>query len=159
MPLTDRTENAGAIVEVETGRRVEFDLNPEPIEDEKETEFASIPIPGMSHPKIQFTGGGERVLSFSVFLHYGATGDVPSAIRQLQAWQYAEYSNGRLTKGPPRLLVVFGSTWPDEPWVIRSCRVTRQRFDKQLNCVYAEAAIELIQFIDESIDAKDVRGA
>ena len=159
MPLTDRTENAGAIVDVETGRRVEFDLNPEPIEDTKETEFAGIAIPGMSHPKIQFTGGGERRLSFTVVLHYGATDDVPSKIRQLQSWQYAEYSGGRLTKGPSRLLVVFGDTWPDEQWVMTSCNVTCQRFDKKLGCIYAEVAIELLQFITDSVDAKDVRGA
>ena len=157
MAASSRTENPGAIVDTDTGTRVTFDLNPESFEDSKETEFASVGIPGMSHPRLQYTGGGERTLSFSVFLHYGATADVPAAIRLLQSWQYAEYTNERLTKAPPRLLIIFGTTWPDEQWVLRSCGVTRQRFDKELNCIFAEVALEFTQYIDTSVDAKDVR--
>ncbi len=150
-------ENRGALVDVDNALRVTFDLNPESFEDSKDTEFASVAIPGMSHPKLQFTGGGERTLSFSVFLHYGATGNVPMAIRQLQSWQYPEYTNGRLTKAPPRLLVIFGDTWPDEQWVLTSCNIKRERFDKNLNCVFAVVDINLVQYIKESIDAGSVR--
>ena len=151
-------EEHGAIVEAESGKRVEFDLNPEEFSDTGDTEYAGIDIPGMSNPKLQYTGGNERVLSFTVFLHHGATEDVPSAIRQLQSWRYAEYTNGRLNNPPPRLLIVIGETWPDEQWVLRTCNVTRKRFDKELHCNYAEVELEFVQFITESIDAKDVRG-
>ena len=151
-------EERGAIVEVESGKRVEFDLNPEEFDDTGDTEYASIEIPGMSNPKLQYTGGGERTLSFTAYLHYGATEDVPSAIRQLQSWRYAEYTNGRLNNPPPLLLIVIGDTWPDEQWVLRSCPVTRKRFDKELHCIYATVELEFVQFINESIDAKDVRG-
>ena len=150
-------ENSGAIVDNENGIRVTFDLNPESFQDDKDTEFASIGIPGMSHPRVQYGGGGERTLSFSVILHAGATDDVPGAIRQLQSWQYAEYTGGRLSKAPPRLLIIFGQTWPDEEWVLRTCSVTRQQADKELNCILAEVALEFLQYIDESVDAKDVR--
>lgn len=151
-----RTENQGAIVDVNTGNRVTFDINPESFEDSKETELASIPIPGMSHPRMQYTGGGERTLSFTVILHYGATADVPSAIRMLQSWLYPEYVNNRLSRGPSRLLFVFGDTWPDETWILTSCKVTRKRFKKTLECVFAEVEMELKQYIEESIDTKDV---
>ena len=150
-------ENSGAIVDVDNAVRVTFDLNPESFNDTKDTEFASVAIPGMSHPKIQFTGGGERILRFEIILHNGATEDVPAAIRQLQGWLYPEYTNGRLTKAPSRLLVVFGDTWPDEQWVLRNCEITRDRFDKDLNCILAYANLELVEYIDESIDAKAVR--
>ena len=151
-----RTENQGAIADTDTGARVTFDINPESFEDSKDTEFASISIPGMSHPRLQYTGGGERILSFSVLLHYGATKDVPAAIRMLQSWLYAGYTNSRLNKGPAKLLFIFGDTWPDEQWVMTSCKVTRGRFNKNLECVFAEVAIELKQFIEESVDVKDV---
>ena len=68
-----RTENQGAIADTGTGARVTFDINPESFEDSKDTDFASIHIPGMSHPRLQYTGGGERTLSFSVLLHKALT--------------------------------------------------------------------------------------
>ena len=151
-----RTENQGAIVDVDTGNRVTFDINPESFEDNKETEFAGIEIPGMSHPRLQYTGGGERTLSFSVILHHGATSDVPAAIKTIQSWLYAEYLDKRLNRGPSRLLFVFGDTWPDEQWVLTSCNVTRNRFNKELECVFAEVSLELKEYIEESVDAKDV---
>ncbi len=151
-------EEHGAIVEAESGKRVEFDLNPEEFDDAGETEYAAIEIPGMSNPKLQYTGGGERNLSFTVYLHHGATEDVPAAVRQLQSWRYAEYTNGRLNNPPPCLLIVIGDTWPDEQWVLKTCNVARKRFDKNLSCIYAEVDLGFTQFIRESIDAKDVRG-
>ena len=152
------TESRGTLTDVETGELVSFDINPEVFSDEKSTEFASIDIPGMSHPRIQYTGGGERTLSFSVSLHHGVTNDIQGSIRCLQAWLYAEYSGGRLKRAPHRLLLAISDTWQDELWVMRSCSVIRKRFDKELNCVFAEVALELIQIIDNSIGFEDIRG-
>ena len=151
------TENLGALVDTESAARITFDINPDSFEDSKSTEFAEVPIPGMSHPRLQFTNGSTRTLSFTVYLHYGATEDVPKAIRTLQAWLYPEYDGGHLKKAPSRLLLVFGDTWPDEQWVMRTCNITRQRFDKELNCTFAEASIELAEYIDQSRDANEVR--
>ena len=111
----------------------------------------------MSHPRLQFTNGGTRTLSFTIFLHHGATDDVPKAIHMLQSWLYPEYENKRLKRAPSRLLLIFGDTWTDEQWVLRSCKVSRKRFDKNLNCIFAEAGIELIEYIEESRDMKDLR--
>ena len=151
------TENLGALVDTESAARVTFDLNPDSFDDSKSTEFAEIPIPGMSHPRLQFTNGSTRTLSFTIYLHYGATEDVPKAIRTLQAWLYPEYDAGRLKKAPARLLLVFGDTWPDERWVMTVCNVERQRFDKELNCTFAEVSIELAEYIEQSRSASGVR--
>ena len=151
------TENLGALVDTESAARVTFDLNPDSFDDSKSTEFAEIPIPGMSHPRLQFTNGSTRTLSFTIYLHYGATEDVPKAIRTLQAWLYPEYDAGRLRKAPARLLLVFGDTWPDERWVMTVCNVERQRFDKELNCTFAEVSIELAEYIEQSRSASGVR--
>jgi hypothetical protein len=155
----EHTEELMRIADLDTGERVVFDLNPENFQDDKTTEFASIPIPGMSHPRIQYTGGGERTLSFICYDHSGVNEDVPAGIRLMQSWLYADYQGGRLTRAPHRLLVLFGDTWSDEKWVMRSCSVTRRRFDKQLNCVFVEVAVELLQLIEESVDFKEVRGS
>lgn len=151
------TENLGALVDTESAARITFDINPDTFEDSKSNELAEIPIPGMSHPRLQFTNGSTRTLSFTVYLHYGATEDVPKAIRTLQAWLYPEYDGGHLKKAPSRLLLVFGDTWPDEQWIMRSCNITRQRFDKELNCTFAEADIELVEYIQQSRGADEVR--
>ena len=150
-------ENSGALVDTETAERITFDINPESFQDNKDTELAEIQIPGMSHPRLQFSNGGSRTLSFKIILHYGATSDVPKAIKILQAWLYPEYDGGRLKKAPSKLLLIFGDTWPDEKWIMRSCDVTRKRFDKELNCSLAEAQIELVEFIEQSRDANEVR--
>ena len=151
------TEILGALVDTESAARITFDINPDTFEDSKSNELAEIPIPGMSHPRLQFTNGSTRTLSFTVYLHYGATEDVPKAIRTLQAWLYPEYDGGHLKKAPSRLLLVFGDTWPDEQWIMRTCNITRQRFDKELNCTFAEADIELVEYIQQSRGADEVR--
>ena len=150
------TENLGALVDTESGARITFDLNPDSFTDNKNTEFAEIPIPGMSHPRLQFTNGSTRTVSFTLYLHYGATQDVPKAIRTLQAWLYPEYDGGRLKRAPSRLLLIFGNTWPDEQWVLRTCNVTRQRFDRELNCNFAEVSVELAEYISQSRSTDEV---
>ena len=152
-----RTEGWGALIDTESVARITFDINPESFEDSKDTNFAEIPIPGMSHSRLQFANGNTRTLSFTVFIHYGVTDDVPAAIKLLQSWLYPIYDGGRWKPAPSRLLLVFGDTWPDELWVMRSCNVTRKRFNKELNCIFAEVAIELAEYIDTSRDANEVR--
>ena len=159
MARSDRTEEQGGLVDTESGIRVMFDFNPDSIQDDKSTEFAEVSIPGMSHPRIQFTNGGARTLSFTLFLHHGATDDVPNAIRTLQSWLYPEYEGERLKKAPSKLLLVFGDTWPDEQWVLSSCEINRKRFDKNLNCIFAEASIELTEYIEKSRSAEELRSS
>ena len=151
------TENKGALVDTDNADRVTFDINPESIQDDKSNELAEVAIPGMSHPRLQFSNGATRTLSFTLFLHYGATDDVPKAIHMLQSWLYPEYENGRMKKAPSKLLLIFGDTWPDEQWLLRSCSVNRQRFDKELNCTFAEVSLELVEYIDKSISREDVK--
>ena len=152
-----RTENWGALIDTESAARITFDINPESFEDSKDTDFSEVQIPGMSNPRLQFASGGTRTVSFTLFIHYGVTDDVPAAIKLLQSWLYPIYDNGRLKQAPSRLLLLFGDTWPDELWVMQSCNVTRKRFDKELNCIFAEVSIELAEYIDTSKDANEVR--
>ena len=151
------TERQGALIDTETGFRVTFDFNPDTIEDSKSTNLTEVNIPGMSHPRLQFANGGSRTLNFTIYLHYGATDDVEIAIRNLLSWLYPEYEGEKLKKAPAKLLLVFGDTFPDEQWILRSCNIARQRFDKYLNCILAKADIELVEFIEQSRDASEFR--
>ena len=153
----DGGEESGAIAEVDSGDIMHFKINPESIEDSKDTSYANIEIPGMSHPRYQYTGGAERVLSFTVYLHNGTGDDVPTCLKLLRSWLYADYSEGKLIEAPKKLLIIFGDSWPDEVWLLRSMRITHNKFDKTLNSMYAEVELEFIEFIEDSIGAEDVR--
>ena len=151
------TENYGSLVDTESGWRVDFDMNPESFEDDKSTEIAEIKIPGMSHPRLQFTHGASRTVKFSLYLHYGATDDIIETLNLLQSWLYAEYEGGRLSKPPAKLMLVFGGTWSDELWVMKSCKVVHRKFSKELDCIFAQVSIELVEYIETSRDAKEFR--
>ena len=56
----------GALVDIQTRERLSFQFNPETISDEQQTEWASIRAQGMSHPRKQWVGGGDRIVSFTL---------------------------------------------------------------------------------------------
>lgn len=47
----DQQPIKGYLVDADTGERLEFQYNPNSISDEKSTDYATIKIPGMSHPR------------------------------------------------------------------------------------------------------------
>ena len=49
----DQQPIKGYLVDADTGERLEFQYNPNSISDEKSTDYATIKIPGMSHPRSQ----------------------------------------------------------------------------------------------------------
>lgn len=153
-------ELAGALVDFETGDRMEWDLNPETFSDSDSTQFASLNVPGMSHPRIQFSAGGERTLSFVLPLHYGAlrgSRTVAQSVDLLRSWQYGDYDNTFLTAAPHRLLVCFGDRWRDEKWVMTQCNIEYVRFDKEGVPLYAQAEISLTEYIETSRSREEVR--
>jgi hypothetical protein len=150
-------ELAGAMVDLDDGARLEWGFNPEGFDDSDSANFARVGIPGMSHPRMQFTGGGERTLSFVVPLHYSQT-DVARDIRTLRSWLYGEYSGGRLVKAPHRLLVQFGGTWQGEKWLMESCAVSYRRFDKGGEPIMADVSVTLVEYIETSRGIGEVRG-
>lgn len=154
----NRTETMGMFVDVDDGSRLEWEFNPEAFSDTDSTTFAKIEIPGMSHPRVQFTGGGSRTLSFVLRLHYSRN-DVAAGIRKLRSWLYGEYSGGRLTKAPHRVMVQFGDNWAGEKWVIEKVTVGYQRFDREGNPLLADVGVELTEYIDTSVGMQEVGGA
>jgi hypothetical protein len=154
----ERTELVGAIVDLDDGTRFEWGFNPETFSESDSTNYAKIDIPGMSHPRTQFTGGGERTISFVLRLHY-AVEDVAQSIKTLRGWLYGEYSGGRLQKGPHRLLVQFGETWQGDKWVMEGCDVEYLRFDKEGKPMMADVTIGLTEYVESSYGVSEVRGA
>lgn len=153
-------ELAGALVDFETGDQMEWDLNPEMFTDSDSANFASIEVPGMSHPRLQFSTGGERTLTFMLPLHYGALrGDrtVAQSIDLLRSWLYADYDKTLMTSAPHKLLVSFSDRWRDEKWVLTQCDIEYIRFDKDGAPLHAVASLTLKEYIETSRSREDVR--
>ncbi|MDR1020453.1 MAG: phage tail protein, partial [Synergistaceae bacterium] len=144
------------MADLDDGTRLEWGFNPESFEDSDSAGFARVSIPGMSHPRIQFTGGGERTLSFVIPLHYSQC-DVARDIRTLRAWLYGEYTGGRLVKAPHRLLVQFGGTWQGEKWLMESLDVSYKRFGKDGGPIMADASVTLVEYAETSKGIGEVR--
>lgn len=154
----ERTEQVGAFIDFETGKRIDWTCNPEVFADSDSAEFKRVSIPGMSGPKHQFSCGGVRSLSFVLRLHYGIDKEVDTAIKTLRAWLYGDYQKGRLKKGPHRILVSFGKNWPNEKWIVMQVDVTGKTYDKELNCIAADVSITLEEFTIKSRGRKEVIG-
>lgn len=156
--MADRTEQAGAFIDFDTGERVLWSCNPETIADSDSTDYATHPIPGMSGPKRQFTCGGVRTLSFVLRLHYGMERDVEAAVKKIRAWLYPDYEGGRLRRGPHRLLLSFGSNWLNEKWVMKSLDVLGRQYDAELKCTAAELSVSLEEYVETSRSRAEVGG-
>jgi phage protein U len=54
------------LVDAVTRERLAFQYNPNDIVDSKSTSYATLVVPGMSHPRYQFVAGDARKISFTV---------------------------------------------------------------------------------------------
>ena len=93
----DQQPIKGYLVDADTGERLEFQYNPNSISDEKSTDYATIKIPGMSHPRYQYVAGGARQLNFKISLFM-------KDVKKNVEWQF--------------LLVVVIEIWLKSLWII-----------------------------------------
>ena len=155
-------ETAGALIDFDDSGapRMEWDLNPDSFLDSDGAQFAEIGVPGMSHPRIQYSAGGARTLSFALPLHYGAlrgNRTVAQSVDLLRSWLYPDYKNGIMTKAPHRLLVCFGDRWSDEKWVLTQFDVEYLRFDKDGKPLHAMASLTLTEYIEKSRSREEIK--
>ncbi|MFQ5647251.1 MAG: hypothetical protein ACE5GM_09995 [bacterium] len=98
----------GYIVDVTTRERLEFQYNPDEINDSKSASYADIRIPGISHPRHQFIAGGARQIRFSLFWFKG---EVKEKVAWLQSLLYPEHSGTALKSPPHRVIFIFGDLY------------------------------------------------
>lgn len=110
-----------------------FQYFPETINDTKAPEYARRPVPGGSHPIVQFIHGGERVISFTAMFtqakspedvgfltallngdfnlslnddtKHNNQGGIPAAIAWLRSFTYPEYLDTGAAKPPPAAVI------------------------------------------------------
>lgn len=58
----------GILVVAETGFSIEFQFNPSEVSESHSPVYGQHAVPGASHPVYQFGAGGERTISFTIYL-------------------------------------------------------------------------------------------
>jgi hypothetical protein len=110
----------GVLVDLVDNSRLEFQFNPSEIGDGKDTDVASVKIPGRSHPRHQFVTGEEREIAFR--LEFFKVPDLKAKVRWLQSFQYPTHDGSMLKKAPHRVLFVFGTLF-NTTCVVKSVKV------------------------------------
>jgi phosphoribosylformylglycinamidine synthase len=107
----DLKKTTGYLVDVVTRESLEFQYNPDDITDEKSTDFATIKVPGMSHPRYQFVAGEARKISFKLSLFKGP---VKRKVAWLQSLLYPQHEKTMLKNAPHKVLFFFGDLYLQE---------------------------------------------
>ena len=155
--LTDVKTAAGYLVDVATRERLEFQYNPDEITDEKSTDFATIKVPGMSHPRYQFVAGEARKISFKLILFKGP---VKQKVAWLRSLLYPRHEKTMLKHAPHKVMLYFGDLYPGVMCVVRQVKARYSyMFDRDsLLPQHAEVEMVLEEIVNRSVDITEVRG-
>ncbi|MBI2842764.1 MAG: hypothetical protein HYX78_05135 [Armatimonadetes bacterium] len=152
----DLKKTIGYIVDVVTRESLEFQYNPDEISDEKSTDFATIKVPGMSHPRYQYVSGEARRITFKVSFFKGPVKD---KVAWLQSLLYPQHEKTMLRNAPHKALLFFGDLYPGTLCVVRQVRTRYfHMFDKDnLLPQHAEVELTLEEIVQKSVDYTEVR--
>jgi hypothetical protein len=152
----DLKKTTGYIVDVVTRESFEFQYNPDEICDEKSTDFATIKVPGMSHPRYQYVAGEVRRITFKVSFFKGPVRDKVGWLRSLL---YPQHEKTMLKNAPHKVLFFFGDLYPGTLCVVRQVRARYfHMFDKDnLLPQHAEVELTLEEIVQKSVDYTEVR--
>ena len=155
MPTTLMT-TTGCLVDVVTRERLEFQYNPDEITDEKSTDFATIKVPGMSHPRYQYVAGEARRIAFKITFFKGP---VREKAAWLQSLLYPEHAKTMLRNAPHKVLFFFGDLYPGVLCIVRQVRVRYfHMFDgSNLLPQHAEVDLTLEEIVAKSVGYDKVR--
>ena len=146
----------GYLVDVVTRKKMSFQYNPDEINDEKSTDFATIKVPGMSHPRYQYVSGEARKISFKLVFFKGP---VKKKVAWLQSFLYPQHEKTMLKNAPHKVLFFFGDLYTGTLCIVRQVRVRYfHMFDKDnLLPQHAEVEITLEEIVQKSVSYKQVR--
>lgn len=149
-------KTTGYIVDVVTRERLEFQYNPDEITDEKSTDFSTIKVPGMSHPRYQYVAGEARRITFKLSFFKGP---VKQKVAWLQSLLYPHHDKTMLKNAPHKVLFFFGELYPGVTCVVRQVRARYFHvFDEAtLLPQHSEVDLTLEEIVQKSVDYTAVR--
>jgi hypothetical protein len=152
----DLKKTTGYLVDVVTRESLEFQYNPDEITDEKSTDFATIKIPGMSHPRYQYVAGEARKIAFKLVFFKGP---VKQKVIWLQSLLYPQHEKTMLRNAPHKVLFFLGDLYPGVLCIVRQVRTRYfHMFDSEnLLPQHAEVDMMLEEIVAKSVDYTEVR--
>jgi len=144
------------LVDVVTRERLAFQYNPNDIVDSKATTYATLVVPGMSHPRYQYVAGDARKISFTASFYTGA---VQQQVAWLQSLLYPAHEGTMLKTAPHLVLFFFGALYPGIKCIVREVRTHyAYLFDPDtLQPQRAEVEVTLEEIIEQSVSYREVR--
>lgn len=172
MPLGETpTPTRGRLTIPDRGVSKTFMFNPPNMSDSKGVNYGSIQVPGASHPVYQYGSGGERIISFALYIdgdrgRFGReeTGRQTLSIRNdLNFYRSLTYPSEFNTLGfdavyPPIVLFNFGPMFNNVPCIVKVANYVVNYWTPELEPVRGTVNITLGEQIDESQTADDVTG-
>lgn len=139
-----------------TRESLEFQYNPDEIADEKSADFATIKVPGMSHPRYQYVAGEARRITFKLTFFKGP---VKKNVAWLQSLLYPSHEKTMLKTAPHKVLFLFGDLYTGVPCIVRQARVRYFHMFDQENLLpqHAEVEITLEEIVGRSVSYSEVR--
>lgn len=156
----------------ESGEMYRFMFNPNEMNDQHSVNYARQGVPGVSHPIIQFASGGERTISFELWLDGDRGRTRRGAINSLRSADTRENSltiqddldflysltlpvetEGRIFSDvhPPVILFTFGTMFEAMPCVLTSAPHKITKWDSRMNPIRGTVGITLEQKVSRSV--------
>jgi len=144
------------LVDAITRERLAFQYNPNDIVDSKSTTYATLVVPGMSHPRYQFVAGDARKISFTVVFYQK---DVKKQVAWLQSLLYPTHAGSMLKQAPHQVLFFFGELYPGTPCLVREVRAHYSYLFDPATLLPQRADVEvtLEEVVAQSVNASEVR--
>ena len=154
--MDSRQITTGHLVDVVTRESLEFQYNPDEITDDKSTDFATIKVPGMSHPRYQYVAGEARRINFRLTFFKG---EVKKKVAWLQSLLYPQHEKTMLRNAPHKVLFFFGDLYAGVPCIVRQVRVRYFHMFDASNLLpqHAEVEITLEEIVNKSVSYSEVR--
>lgn len=160
MILGQQNPSQGSLSALDVSGDVSFQYNPEEIQEREVARWANISIQGMHNPRLQYTSGEGRTLTFTLKM-YGndASGKTPGErIRMLRSFVYPDTSAGLPGRPPTRVALSMGSDYRSVIGVIMDVSVSATMFTKNADLIhYAEVTVTMLEIATKAISYSEVR--
>lgn len=145
MPTPDK----GFLYGVSGGVILEFSVNPPQLQRQEQSNFNPSLSPGAPGAFVQYTGGGERNVTFELVLDAIGTrageGGVLREIAILEAFTYPDsndLTNSQFVPPPRALLGIGPRVWEG---YVSQIQFTEERFNVRMEPVYVKAQVTFVQ--------------
>lgn len=159
----NRRITKGFLVDTKTGESLTFQYNPDRIDDRRAPIYAKVDVPGVSHPKSQFIGGGAREISFILSFYFPERdkAGVKRRINWLQSLTYPTHDPSYIFEASPStVLFNFGELYKNLPCKVVSVHASQFYLFDPTSLLPLRADVQVVLeevLIHESISADKVR--